>query len=248
MTRHSTVLSFGHVSPDLAVWLRAEGSRVITHPDLSKGNWASLLQAEQPALVHLERPDRCGRFATVSQIEELTAAAKGATVLVDEASANYLGPAASCVDLTNKFSNLMVLRGISKGYAAGGLRVGFGIAGTWLTGSLRAHLSPLQVSELSFHYATRLLAAGDIFHRLRARVREVKPELAERARLAGLTVDQGHPELPWLLVNDDGVARQTLWRALIAGRPLGGSLRLAVPLSKARVRMLRERLVGESNP
>lgn len=142
-------------------------------------------------------------------------------------------------------SNVLLLRGLSKGYAAGGLRVGFAIAQPQLTSELREHLAPLQISALSLHFAIRILSAKDICRKLRSRVRDIKPTFVSRLAQAGLNVDPGHPELPWIVAaRDDSSERlltnaRILWRALDGDEPL---LRLAVPLSDARLQQFYNNL------
>ena len=52
----------------------------------------------------------------------------GTIVVVDESYASYLGPPESAAALTLEAPNLLVLRSVSKGYCAGGLRVGYVVA------------------------------------------------------------------------------------------------------------------------
>jgi histidinol-phosphate/aromatic aminotransferase/cobyric acid decarboxylase-like protein len=232
--------------PDLGVWLRLQGSQVNMLPELPNDP-INLLETERPALIHIERPDRTGKLTSVIDIVKIASAAAsmGITVIIDEASANYLGPQCSCFYSVSTMSNVLLLRGLSKGCAAGGLRAGFAIAQPRLTSDLREHLAPLQISALSLHFAARVLSAGDIFRKLRARVRDIKPGFVSRLVQAGLDVDPGHPELPWIVApRDDSSERlltnaRILWRALDGDKPL---LRLAVPLSDARLQHLYNNL------
>src|SRR6185295_13649410 len=98
--------------------------------------------------------------------------------------------------------NLVVLRGFTKAYSWGGLRCGFALASEDLAVRVRELVPPMQVCELAFQAALRILLAGDMFEALRVRIRSVKPEFVNELTGAGLTIVQNQPDLPWVGISD----------------------------------------------
>ncbi|MGW8377977.1 aminotransferase class I/II-fold pyridoxal phosphate-dependent enzyme [Streptomyces sp. ODS28] len=241
--------------PDLPLWARQLGA-CAAPPARSAAEAAELTVAHRPSLVLLERPAVDGGMASVAEVERLARALARARsdglLVVDESYANYAGPSASTACLLARHGNLVVLRGLAKGYCAGGLRVGFALAGEPVTERLRRLAPPLAVNELGLHAALRLLARGDVFGPLRERTRAVRPRFRAMLRAVGLALAapaaSGPPWLPWVAVEDGARAR-----ALLAGRgilakeictvpPAPALLRLSVPLSEERERAVYEAL------
>jgi hypothetical protein len=83
-----------------------------------------------------------------------------------------------------------------------------------------------------------LLDAGDILEALRERVAAVKPLVSLRLRVAGCTVRDGAPILPWVTVRaDDGIEASLRERGLLlkAADRETGWLKVALPLSPDRL-------------
>ena len=140
-----------------------------------------------------------------------------------------------------RLQNLVVLRGFTKAYSLGGMRVGFAVASPGVAAQVRAVLAPLQVGELSLRVAMRLLAAGDPCARLRQRIRAVRPVAVEALTAAGLRVRAGHADVPAVVVDDAaGQASRALGRLGIRClRPPtadAGIVQLRVPIGDVRVR------------
>jgi histidinol-phosphate/aromatic aminotransferase/cobyric acid decarboxylase-like protein/SAM-dependent methyltransferase len=230
------VLVERHAHPDLPAWARARGSRV----EVVDGDLARRVDETGPALVVLDRPTITGRVIGLDDLQRLAAAAEdsGTVVIVDESYATYFGPAASAAPLTLETSNLLVLRSVSKGYCTGGLRVGYAVASAPLAPAVREVVCPLAVSSLALGFALELLAAGDVFAPLRARLAVTKPATVEALARLGLDADPAHPALPWVIV--PAAAEEVLARRGIAARRVDGLLRMAVPLSDARLAALRQ--------
>jgi histidinol-phosphate/aromatic aminotransferase/cobyric acid decarboxylase-like protein len=200
--------------PDLAVWARARGADVDVDPGLASVE--ALTAAADHAVVQLDRPAFGGEVAPAAAIAAL--AARAAVVVVDEAGANYLPPAASAVRLVPRTANLVVLRGFTKAYSLGGMRAGFAVASLGVAADVRAVLAPMQVSEPALQVALRLLAAGDPCARLRERIHAVRPAAVSALSAAGLRVQAGHPDVPAVVVDDaDGAAWRELERRGIRG-------------------------------
>jgi len=247
------------VHADLEAWAVARGGRFELFPETAeRGELIARLEDLGPSLLHLDRPSFTGRAVALDELREVVAAAArvGAVVLIDESPAPYLGPRGSAVRLVNGADNLVVLRGFTKAYSMGGLRVGFAVASEGVAARVRELVAPLQVSELSLLAALRLLDAGDFFGRLLARIRVMKPAASRLLAAAGLEVIPGHPDLPWVAVSDvDGQAAGLLEaRGICALRPApppifpaprAGVMRLTVPLSDGRMALLRQLLTGD---
>ena len=92
---------------------------------------------------------------------------------------------------------------MSKGYCCGGLRVGFAVAAPMLTRRLREAAPPLGANGYGLAVSLGLLAQGDVFAALRARIAEVKPEMSALLRGAGLAVTEGAACLPWVTAPAD---------------------------------------------
>jgi histidinol-phosphate/aromatic aminotransferase/cobyric acid decarboxylase-like protein len=229
------VLVERHAHPDLPAWARARGSRV----EVVEDDLARRIDETGPALAVLDRPTIEGRVIGLDDLRRLAAAAEdsGTVVIVDESYATYFGPAASAAPLTLEASNLLVLRGVSKGYCTGGLRVGYAVASAPLAPAVREVACPLAVSSLALGFALELLAAGDVFAPLRARLAVTKPATVEALARLGIEADPTHPALPWVIA--PAAAEEVLTRRGIAARRVDGLLRVAVPLSDARLATLQ---------
>ena len=234
----------GH--PDLAAWAKARGCRVRTHRD----DLADEIRRTRPALVVCDRPGADGSCASPDELRRLLGAAAdaGTLVVVDEAYGSYLPPAASAAPLTLEHPNAIVLRSLSKGYCAGGLRVGYAVASEALAEAVREVVGGLGASSLALAFAAELLAAGDVCAPLRDRLGVAKPATLDALRSVGIAVSPGHPALPWVLVHDpDGAAEARLAeRGVVAKRlvsPLDAEpseeLKVAVPLTARRLEALR---------
>lgn len=246
------------VHGDLEAWALARGGEVRLFPEPATAEQLiAELEAVPPALLHLDRPNFLGQVLSLDEMEEVIRAAArvGAVVLIDESPAPYLGPAGSTARLVGRVDNLIVLRGYTKAYSWGGLRAGFALASGGVARDVRELVSPLQVSELALHAALRLLAAGDIFERLRERIRLMKPQAIGLLVALGLDVIKGHDDLPWVAFPDvDGEASRMLEHCgICALHPViapvfqnspGTFSRITIPLSVERMELFRELLKG----
>jgi histidinol-phosphate aminotransferase len=157
------------------------------------------------------------------------------TIVLDEAYSDFAGR--SLAGLRHDHPRLVIVKTLSKAYAAAGLRVGFAIARPELIAELAVYRPPGSVSVPSVAIATALLGDDAIARTTVARV------TAERARLATALQEAGWTVLPsttnFLLVDFDDaagagdVAEALLRRGLVprtfpGGHPLAAYLRLTV--------------------
>jgi histidinol-phosphate/aromatic aminotransferase/cobyric acid decarboxylase-like protein/SAM-dependent methyltransferase len=250
------------VHPDVTAWAVARGTEVhFVEEPATLDRLIAEIRAIRPSLVHLDRPKIFDDMLSLDDLYTLgvEAARVGSIVLVDESPATYLGPAGSSVPLIQHLDNLVVLRGLTKAYSWGGLRVGFAFTSNGVSARVRELVSPLQVGELALRAALRLLVAGDIFRPLRARIRAVKPITVDLFSALGLDVMEVHPDIPWLVVHDvGGETSRLLDRLGIRGLPFVPSpamhgpfperLLLFSPLSDERMSLLRSHLEGAQRP
>lgn len=253
------VLSPSLAHPDLTAWAAANGSEVrLVDEPVTVDRLIAEIEASRPSLLHLDRPTFAGELSTLTELQTISEAASrvGAIVLVDESPSSYLGPDSSIVPLIHRVDNLVVLRSLTKAYSRGGLRVGFAVASEGVSARVRELVSPLQVGELAYQAALSLLAAGDIFRHLRARISVVKPVMIELLEAHGFEVIEGYPTLPWVLVPDvDESASKRLACCGIQGLRFVPSpalrsadpelLHLSIPLSDERMALFRELLSGD---
>jgi histidinol-phosphate/aromatic aminotransferase/cobyric acid decarboxylase-like protein len=250
------ILSPRLTHPDFAAWATAAGVEVQLLEETARPDaWIQAIRRQRPGVVHLDRPSVLGERVPLADLEAIARAAAeaGCPVLVDEAYGSYFAGRGSAVSLVGRLPNLVILRSLSKAYTCGGLRAGFAVASRELAADVRGLAVSLQTSELAYQMALRLLAAGDIFALLRARIRAMKAPTAALLEGLGLEVVHGHPDLPWVLLRDAGGAA---WEALrargVEGKRLALSpvlhdgdpsyFRLSIPLSEERVAMCRSRL------
>ncbi|HPQ50901.1 MAG TPA: histidinol-phosphate transaminase [Alphaproteobacteria bacterium] len=166
-----------------------QGAEIISVP-LKKDHEFSLdideIQAKilpNTKIVFLCSPNNpTGNVIPVSEIEKICEVCDGhALVVVDETYIEYSN-AQSCVDLISRFYNLVVLRTLSKAYAAAGLRAGVAIADMDVIGLLKKVLAPYPVAQCVAQDISRILVPDNV-QRLdakRANTMERRAQIAQR--------------------------------------------------------------------
>ncbi len=237
------VLSLEGGHPDLPRWAAGLGAPTIT---TTVRTAVADLDRHAPTVLLLDHPTLTGEFHDRALIDELATAARarGTVVVLDEAYATYPGPGAGHVPAVADHDNLVVVRSLSKGYCCGGLRVGFAIAGERLTRRLRETAPPLGAGSAGLAVALRLLAEGDVFGPLRARIAATKPPVAAALRKAGVDVVDGAPCLPWVTAPATTAALAALAGRKVMAKTIGDRLKIAVPLSAERVAAFHEVFAG----
>jgi histidinol-phosphate/aromatic aminotransferase/cobyric acid decarboxylase-like protein len=197
----------GDAYPDLPHWVaQASGSCAGGAPEASADEHAAAARAAGAALVLLERPSlTADRFADPEELRALCAALApaGTVVLVDESNAGYCPPAFGAARLIRELPNLLVLRGLSKGFGLGGLRLGYTLASAPLRERVRACVPPLQAGSLSLRIGVAVLRLGDVAAPLRARIVDSKAELRALLRAAGFAeAAPASAPLPYVLLDE----------------------------------------------
>lgn len=244
-----TVRVLGDVYPDFPFWIQRSGGSCPAP--------SAEARAGRPSIVFLERPSLTGDgHAALSDVVELCreAASIGAIVIIDESNANYYPPAFSAVSLVPTHENLLVLRGVSKAYQLGGLRLGYAVGSAQVTRDVRSVLPPLLTASLSLRLADLVLRSGDVAAPLRQKIAANKAIAIRLLHDAGVSAAEPASQyLPYVFVR--GEARSE--SAFLESRGVRGKLhpvwsasaggvhhlyRLSAPLDDRRMELLREKL------
>jgi histidinol-phosphate/aromatic aminotransferase/cobyric acid decarboxylase-like protein len=245
LARGSSVCLLGDVYPDFPFWVEAAGASLTTKPAD-----ADLIFCERPSIFR-----RC--LDSLDEVRSLCQAAevRGATVLIDESNANYQPPEVSSVRLIPELDNLIVLRGLSKGYGMGGLRLGLAIASESRRPLLREVVPPLLASSLSLRIGARLLMSGDVAAPLRERIRANRAGASARLSAAGFEVMETSAVVPYLFLggNPDAALAKLEVRGIrgkshmvwvAEEQAVIRRARVSVPLADERMQALRKALAS----
>jgi histidinol-phosphate aminotransferase len=234
---------------DFPHWLRVSGVRTVPMSvDADAEHWRSAMSSIGCGMMFLERPSFFG--APTDSLEELAALCRfadrqRAVVLVDESNANYAPPSFSAVPLVRQHNNLAVLRGLSKAYGLGGLRLGICVSSEALTPRIRAVTAPMQVSSLSLLIARSVLLEGDIAAPLRKQLTKMRLRAKAAIKASGFRELCCNPLLPYIILENapptlsDSSAglmfstkRHTLWNG---SREIIAFNRCSIPLLEQRM-------------
>lgn len=241
------------VYPDFPWWLSHSGRRAerIISTTVAEGVEQTL--SLESDLYFMERPAlRQGAIITLDSLYELglALAHAGIRLLIDESNANYLPPSSSAVHLLGSLPNLIVLRGLSKAWGLGGLRMGFCLSSPALRNTLRQHIPPLLNPSLMLRIARNLLMAGDSTLALRAHIQQQKQTML--SLFAGWPVIRSCEAMPYIFL-------PTSEEPALQKRGIGGKhhhfwrednicdslLRLSVPLDASRMQRLKQAMKEE---
>jgi histidinol-phosphate aminotransferase len=135
-----------------------------------------LLIAARGAVTFVASPNSpSGTAISVADLEKLAQELSGILV-IDEAYVDFAEN--NALELTKKYSNVIVLRTLSKGYSLAGLRLGFAIANPILLAELNKIKDSYNVDAVAYAVAARAIADSD--HKT-ANAEKIK---ASRAQLA----------------------------------------------------------------
>jgi histidinol-phosphate/aromatic aminotransferase/cobyric acid decarboxylase-like protein len=244
-----------HADLEARAFSRGITVRLVPEPTDPEG-LIRAIKADPPALLHLDRPTFTGHMMELDAVAAVADAAAqvGAPVVIDEAGATYVQAPASAITLVNRAKNLVVLRGFTKAYSWGGLRAGFAVASLDVSAAVRALVAPMQVSEAALAAVLRLLESGDCLARLRPQIRSMKASTASLLASCGLNLIPGHPDLPWIAIDDRDRAASALFeRCRIRPlcpvshpsiAPTPPTVRITIPLSYSRLEQLKTLLAA----
>lgn len=241
--------------PDLPHWITARGGQCV-----SGRAHARDIERQRPSLVLLDRPSTAStEFDDLDAVLALCAAAarSDAIVVVDESYGNYCQSSYSALGLVPQLDNLIVLRGMSKAYWLGGLRLAFCGYPLNLSEPIREALPPMLASSLSLRVGRAVLERGDIARSLRARILDARTETLNLLARAGISTPvEGSTQIPHVLFDGPDLADidRSLTRCGIIGKfqpfwcrsaaAIVQRFRLAIPLLPQRMSELEHRLTS----
>ncbi len=130
-----------------------------------------------------------GMTLSLGQIEEIVTSNPGHVVLIDEAYVDFGGE--SCIGLTKKYDNLLVVQTFSKSRSMAGARLGFGIANAELIADLekiKYSTNPYNINRLTLA-AGEAAAESDAYYKENAKkIIETREKTARALKELGLTV------------------------------------------------------------
>lgn len=176
-----TIYLINHTYPDFPHWANQFGAKVVSAPfgKISPRHEENIAKLK-PSIVFMERPSLTGdSYSILSEFIKLckVAADIGSIVIVDESNANYYPASYSAINVISDFSNLVVIRGFSKAFGLGGLRLSYLVASQKLFFQLRSIIPPLLASTVSLQIGKKILECGDIVAPLRKRILANKLEM-----------------------------------------------------------------------
>ena len=200
--QNSCVLTRDYSYPDFLVWISKKNAQVISLAwNTTIKDFINIISEAKPSVIFFEQPSIFGISFSHKEIKELCYIAKqnNALVIIDESNTNYLDNSFSLVPLATTIKNLVILKGISKGYGFGGLRIGYIISHSQNNHSLKEIIPPLQVSEFSYLFALEILKNPNILDKLRKRIKIVKSEIVQRFQMHGFEPISPSNRLPWIV-------------------------------------------------
>lgn len=178
-SRHSAYI-IGDVYPDFPHWVQSFGGICVTDPDArSLTEHGDAAVAASARVCFLERPNNIDFDARLQDLRLLCerVEASGCLVVVDESYGNYYPARFSAANLIGSISNIAVLRGLSKAYSLGSLRLGYCLSSPSFPNRIRSVVPPMLASSLSLAVGAAIIDLCDIFQPLRDRVNAVKQEI-----------------------------------------------------------------------
>lgn len=250
----------GNVLPDFPFWVaQATGNCVVGSAELDVEQHAEAAKKIGASIVFLERPSLSGdKFTDLAELQSLCDKTESnrTLVIIDESNGNYYAPSFGAANLVERSENLVVLRGLSKAYWLGGLRLAYCVSPAGLEHRIRSVIPPLLASSLSIKIGKTVLELGDITGRLRERIRKQKAEmklLIESAEISNAVLSSEY--LPYILVNNS----EQYIRSRIESKGIVGKFhpvwsgdtrlpnhvyRLSAPLTSKRMSIFKERVLS----
>ena len=129
-----------------------------------------------------------GLTLTFDEVESIVSSNPDNLVIIDEAYMAFCGE--SCIELVNRYSNLLVTRTFSKSHSLAGLRVGFGIAQKEIIedmNKLKFSFNPYNLNTLSIKAAAAAIADNEYYDDKIARIVETREKTIADLKALGFT-------------------------------------------------------------
>lgn len=136
-----------------------------------------------------------GCLKSTTAIEKIVSSVK-AYVIVDEAYVDYANE--NCLELIEKYDNLIVLRTLSKAYGMANLRVGFIITNEKLANYLDTIKGPFSLSDYVSDFAAYLLQHQDVFEKAKSNLIKVRDKFLRQLSLNNLEVKNSQSNFVYL--------------------------------------------------
>ncbi len=238
--------------PDFSEWLKfkaLESVQIDYKNDEPIKKLINQLTRQKTDIIILENPDIFGNVISEENFNTLNkfASLSNIIIVVDESNINYYPISDSLVKKIHSTKNLIVLRGFSKAYYAGGLRVGLLFCSENLFPFLANMLPPLQASSLSIFLALEFIKKGDLMREARKKIAFYKKETSYLLTEKGFNVYGWNNDVPWLIIeNSFGLSFNRLVNYAIVGKYISTShdsfIKLCVPLSTDELKRLKDKL------
>lgn len=177
---------------------------------------ADEIAAARGSVIYLANPNApSGTYTPVHEVADLAKRLDG-VLCVDEAYVDFADT--SCMELAKQFSNVLVMRTLSKGYSLAGLRFGYAVGHPNLINGLMKVKDSYNVDAVSIPAAAAALADQTYARECWRKVRE------ERIRLTAALDDLDMPSLPsesnFLLVRPKWSTAKGIYESLKARKIL----------------------------
>ena len=103
-------------------------------------------------LIYIDNPNNpTGQIMDKNELIKIVQCSNklGIGIIIDEAYGDYICKEESCIDLVNKYNNVMVIRTFSKGFGLAGLRAGYIVANEKICKYIEKMSHPYNISQVS---------------------------------------------------------------------------------------------------
>lgn len=238
--------------PDMRTWFINKGANICIE-EFKNNTRLELIRESvkknDPDVIHIENPDIFGNKITESFYIDIISnyTKQGKIIIIDESNMNYYPIEESIINKVSKTDNLIVLKGFSKGYVAGGLRIGIVLCSSNLSSNLQQLIPPLQVSMASLKMAIRLLLLGDIFSQDKSFLFKTKSQIISKLQEKNVPLIDSQNPIPWVIIEDV----QNIWEERLKSVGILSKvhielpnytklLKLCVPLSQNRIELFNK--------
>ncbi|MGE5627401.1 MAG: pyridoxal phosphate-dependent aminotransferase [Solirubrobacterales bacterium] len=132
------------------------------------------------SLIYIDNPNNpTGQIIPLDEIRQIAEKARENNVclFVDEAYGDFMDEKNSAINLTDSFENIMVSRTFSKGFGLAGLRIGYLIAGNYLTETISKVDIPFTINSLGTFAAIEALKDKSFILESRTNIGKIKKAL-----------------------------------------------------------------------
>ena len=132
--------------------------------------------------IYIDNPNNpTGQSISIAEIEKIVSEAQryDITVIIDEAYGDFMDRSNSAVRLCDKYSNLVVVRTLSKGFGLAGMRIGYIIACKELIRCMNKMVNPYMVGELNREVGAKALSQYGFVERSKVDFAVMKTQIRE---------------------------------------------------------------------